>query len=279
MRFLFTKWINFLSNPYFKPQPPFCMKLCILYCYFIYTNPWFFKSTSKLQTILYVQLNGVKYVFLIHTELWSCFTTSLDLIQISGSYDFCNWVSKWSWLSCLIRICILWCINDYVFYFFQKQLTTDSSVSYSHIMLMFWLLLCIYSHTYSCCISVCRYYAQYEITEARKSCRLFQEWAQPLTKGAIVCVECQQVAMKHKLGVRCQGDGVAHRQTRWHAVTVPGCHGKWEMKEEHVEGKCGGDDKLPFIFVWEATSQGRGGSFFVNFTASILRELPFLFLL
>lgn len=93
------------------------------------------------------------------------------------------------------------------------------------------------------------YYAQFEITEARKSCRLFQDWARPLAKGATVCVECQQLAMKHKLGVRCKGDGVVNRETRWHAVTVPGCHGKWLMKQDHEEGACNKENTLSFILV------------------------------
>ena len=36
----------------------------------------------------------------------------------------------------------------------------------------------------------------------------YQGWTQMLTKGQTICVECQPLAMKRKLGVRCSGDGI-----------------------------------------------------------------------
>ena len=78
-----------------------------------------------------------------------------------------------------------------------------------------------------------RYCARYEITNARKSCQLNgakNPWAPELKKGATVCVECQELAMKKKLGVRCKGHGVYNKETRWNAITVAGCHGDWVMK-------------------------------------------------
>lgn len=65
-------------------------------------------------------------------------------------------------------------------------------------------------------------------------------WTGQLVKGASVCVECQPAAMKQKLGGRCRGHGVLAKQTRWDAVTVPGCRGRWVMKYRRENCQCSG---------------------------------------
>lgn len=75
-------------------------------------------------------------------------------------------------------------------------------------------------------------------------------WVQQLSKGAQVCVECQEFAMKKKLGVRCKGDGVVMKETRWDAVTAPGCHGIWMKTAEATEGTCeDASHSQAFIFI------------------------------
>lgn len=96
------------------------------------------------------------------------------------------------------------------------------------------------------------YCAKYELTDVKSSCSVSatNPWAaKALRPGATVCVECQQLAMKKKLGVRCKGHGVYLRETRWNAVTVPGCHGKWEMKTRHEECTCNHNDISSFILI------------------------------
>lgn len=95
------------------------------------------------------------------------------------------------------------------------------------------------------------YCAKYEITNTRKSCNstFFADWAPKLQKGVTVCVECQQLAMKKKLGIRCRGHGVYKKETRWNAATVPGCHGEWVMKTRHEECHCNPDNELSFILI------------------------------
>ena len=64
-----------------------------------------------------------------------------------------------------------------------------------------------------------------------------------------MCVECQELAMKKKLGVRCKGHGVFQKETTWNAMGVPGCHGEWVMKTRHDECQCDTGNELSFIFL------------------------------
>jgi len=82
------------------------------------------------------------------------------------------------------------------------------------------------------------YCAQFQITDVHSSCQksTSSTWATNLRLGASVCVECQAFSMKPELGGRCSGHGVYKKTTGWKAMTVPGCHGKWVMVKEHVEG-------------------------------------------
>ena len=99
--------------------------------------------------------------------------------------------------------------------------------------------------------SSCRYRARFEITEVRRGCEVHQGsgWTKDLTVGTKVCVECQPFAMKRKLGVRCKGHGVYRRETRWSAIMVSGCRGKWRMLEKSEEGGCDAEKEVSFIFV------------------------------
>lgn len=96
-----------------------------------------------------------------------------------------------------------------------------------------------------------RYCARFQLTESRPSCRITSigQWPKKLVKGAVACVECQPLAMKGKLGGHCRGHGLYRKETRWTAVTVPGCHGKWVMTTAHEECQCDPENELSFILV------------------------------
>lgn len=97
----------------------------------------------------------------------------------------------------------------------------------------------------------------FELTEVRAACNLTSsvaanstmDWTKQLVKGRQVCVECQPAVMKKKLGGRCRGNGVQAKETRWDAVTVPGCRGRWVMKSRQEECQCSSDDKQLASFI------------------------------
>lgn len=95
------------------------------------------------------------------------------------------------------------------------------------------------------------YCSTYKLVSTRKSCNstFFADWAPKLQRGADICVECQPLAMKENLGMRCYGHGVFGKKTRWNAVTVPGCHGEWVMSKPHEECSCEPDKMLSFILI------------------------------
>jgi hypothetical protein len=95
------------------------------------------------------------------------------------------------------------------------------------------------------------YCAHFQLTETRPSCRKspLGEWPKLLVPGATVCVECQPMVMNGQLGGRCRGHGVLNRETRWDAVIVPGCHGKWIMTTAHETCQCNPEDPLSFVLV------------------------------
>jgi hypothetical protein len=105
-----------------------------------------------------------------------------------------------------------------------------------------------------CDVYVVRYCAQFELTETRPSCMKSPtiQWSKSLTKGASLCVECQALVMKDPQlsDGRCRGHGILNRETRWSAVAVPGCHGKWVMKTPHAECQCDPEQTLSFVLVW-----------------------------
>jgi len=94
----------------------------------------------------------------------------------------------------------------------------------------------------------------FELTSVRSGCNVTgtpaeAEFTEHLVKGATVCVECQPSAMKRQLGTRCRGHGVARKQTRWKAVTVPGCRGRWVMKSRQDDCQCNVQNPNSFILV------------------------------
>jgi hypothetical protein len=98
-----------------------------------------------------------------------------------------------------------------------------------------------------------RYYGLYEIVRSSVQCGQEggPEWARQLAAKTTttICVECQPLAMKKHIGVRCRGHGLPQRETRWEATTAPGCRGTWQLVSEHEEGTCNSDSKLSFIFL------------------------------
>ena len=100
-------------------------------------------------------------------------------------------------------------------------------------------------------VSYCSYCATFEITETRKACnsRFAKSWVASFEVGQRVCVECQSSAMKSRLGGRCKGEGVYEMDTKWNAVTVPGCHGMWKKVTQHQECECDARDDHSFILI------------------------------
>jgi hypothetical protein len=94
------------------------------------------------------------------------------------------------------------------------------------------------------------YYGLYKIVRSSPSCEQEDapEWTKLLaTKGTVVCVECQQYAMRKHLGERCHGHGSTQRETRWEASN--GCRGTWQLISEHEAGSCEGDRDTSFILL------------------------------
>jgi len=106
---------------------------------------------------------------------------------------------------------------------------------------------------------------QFELTEVRRSCSkasagrnknevdaVAADWPSRLTMGSEVCVECQSLAMRRRLGGRCRGHGVLHKETRWVVVAASrttGCHGKWVLKSRQDACQCSPESPLSFILV------------------------------
>ena len=101
---------------------------------------------------------------------------------------------------------------------------------------------------------------QFELTEVRRSCSrassvdgdaVAEDWPGRLRKGSSVCVECQSLAMRRRLGGRCRGHGVLRKVTRWTAVVAgsTGCHGKWTLKSRQEACQCSAESPLSFILV------------------------------
>ena len=103
---------------------------------------------------------------------------------------------------------------------------------------------------------------QFELSEVRRSCykasmgrnknEVVADWPSRLTKGAEVCVECQSLAMRRRLGGRCRGHGVLHKETRWvvmAAARTTGCRGKWVLKSRQDACQCSAQSPLSFILV------------------------------
>lgn len=105
------------------------------------------------------------------------------------------------------------------------------------------------------------YCMEFELTSVRAACNATSEDGSDVTaadqpdqkrwlvKGSMVCVECQTSAMRKKLGSRCRGHGVLLKETRWNAVTVPGCRGRWVLKSRKEECVCSAESSSSYILV------------------------------
>lgn len=98
-----------------------------------------------------------------------------------------------------------------------------------------------------------RYCGTYKITESSSKCtNTTQEnhsWANVLKINAEVCAECQPFAMHKHFGMRCKGHGVPGKVTRWRAIDVPHCSGKWELKTIDRACTCNVHQNKDFIFI------------------------------
>jgi len=104
----------------------------------------------------------------------------------------------------------------------------------------------------SCVPSICSYCAHFRLTQNRRSCvrTPLSEWPKLLVPGARLCVECQPLVMSGRVGSgTCAGHGVLDSETRWTAVGVPGCRGKWIMTTAHANCRCPANDKFSFVLV------------------------------
>lgn len=95
------------------------------------------------------------------------------------------------------------------------------------------------------------YHTMFQVVRSSPICgaKFAPQWAKMLKKGATICVECQQFAMHKRLGVRCKGHGALNKETRWDAVTTPGCHGIWTMSSAANNGPCPPSKEQSFIFI------------------------------
>lgn len=96
------------------------------------------------------------------------------------------------------------------------------------------------------------YRSKFRIIKSHYGCE-DSEWTSVLKANTTVCVECQPVAMKKDIGLRCEGHGVYRGETRWNAVDVPHCSGTWELIEGHQPEVCdysvNHENKHNFIFI------------------------------
>lgn len=98
-----------------------------------------------------------------------------------------------------------------------------------------------------------RYCGTYKITESSYKCTNTTQdhhaWANVLKAGDEVCVECQPFAMHKHFGMRCKGHGVPGKVTRWRAIDVPHCNGRWELKTVERSCTCNVHKNKDFIFI------------------------------
>lgn len=95
------------------------------------------------------------------------------------------------------------------------------------------------------------YCVVFEVTKVRKVCEslVADDVNTLLTKGARVCISCEDAAMRGHLGYRCNGHGVDEKPTRWTLVANPRCHGRWVRQEVTDTCTCHTTGKPDFIFV------------------------------
>ncbi len=68
-----------------------------------------------------------------------------------------------------------------------------------------------------------------------------------------ICV--QKDVKKKKTHIKfCSNCSVFLQETRWNAITMPGCHGKWMLKTEHRDCTCDPNSEMSFILLWATFS-------------------------
>uniref|UniRef100_A0A8D8SFX0 Somatomedin-B and thrombospondin type-1 domain-containing protein n=3 Tax=Cacopsylla melanoneura TaxID=428564 RepID=A0A8D8SFX0_9HEMI len=109
------------------------------------------------------------------------------------------------------------------------------------------------------------YCVVFQVIKISRACKKESHFSS-LREGGKVCVRCESQAMRPALGYRCPGHGTMDRSTRWSALSIPHCHGRWmrlqvesvlrpELVDNFVSGS-GGTNTCPiceegpaFIFV------------------------------
>ncbi|XP_038074585.1 somatomedin-B and thrombospondin type-1 domain-containing protein-like [Patiria miniata] len=91
------------------------------------------------------------------------------------------------------------------------------------------------------------YCVYFKVTGRNKSCRSNRDsvWANIIKKGTLVCVECTQPAFDND--GRCRGEGTEGKRTRWSAVDLPKCRGRWVQTSIQEKCKCNTGSDLIFI--------------------------------
>ncbi|XP_072163505.1 somatomedin-B and thrombospondin type-1 domain-containing protein-like [Diadema setosum] len=71
------------------------------------------------------------------------------------------------------------------------------------------------------------------------------QWTDSLTKSKTVCVECNRPA--YGTDGKCHGEGVRKEKSRFAAVDVPGCRGRWI--QQSIEENCKCNTGADYIFI------------------------------
>ncbi|KAK6192854.1 hypothetical protein SNE40_004253 [Patella caerulea] len=113
----------------------------------------------------------------------------------------------------------------------------------------------LYSRTFNEINTRPTYCARFVVTSTRSACNVSaateqnSTWSEELKENQEVCVECQPTAMDVERGLRCIGHGVFDKQTRWSAIDVPHCHGKWMMTSKHEACVCDKESDINLILI------------------------------
>ncbi|XP_033627676.1 somatomedin-B and thrombospondin type-1 domain-containing protein-like [Asterias rubens] len=92
------------------------------------------------------------------------------------------------------------------------------------------------------------YCVYFKLTGLNKKCRSNgddTEWSTFAKKGTIVCAECDQPAFNSE--GRCRGEGIQGKKSRWAALDLPKCRGRWVRTS--IEEKCKCNTGSDFIFI------------------------------
>lgn len=72
-------------------------------------------------------------------------------------------------------------------------------------------------------------------------------WPETIRKGVITCVQCSYPANGD--GGKCYGEGQQSKKSRWTAVDVPRCRGRWKQQSIVKDCTCNTNTGLDFIFI------------------------------